>query len=110
MVRFKNRHILVEFLQPHLLDPSFAHPVSLPAVDPLDELDDFDDEDVLPRIPEIPFLLPLPSIDGSESRLKLGDEGGGSVYRAVRGVIQEVYGDEGWGRMASSFKGESEVY
>ena len=51
-------------------------------------------------------MLPLSS-DGSKSRLNLGDDGGSVIYRAVRGSIQEVYGDEGWGRVASSFKGES---
>ena len=104
MVRFKNRHILVEFLQPHLMDPSFsASSFSTPNID----LEVEDEEDVLPLIPDIPFLLPLPSVNGAEQRLKLGDEGGGSIYRAIRNLVQEVYGDEGWGRIASSFKGIS---
>jgi ribonuclease P/MRP protein subunit POP5 len=102
MVRFKNRHILVEFLQPSALLPAINTPASLT---PLSETDSADeDEDFLQQIPEIPFLLPLSNIDGSESRLKLGDEGGGAIYRAIRGIVQDVYGDEGWGRISSSFK------
>lgn len=108
MVRFKNRHILVEFLQPGQLLPSFTSNPSIPPFNTFehDELDDEDEDDVLPVIPEIPFLLPLPSLDGSSTPLGMGDEGGQAVYKAVRGVVQEVYGDEGWGRIASSFKGE----
>lgn len=103
MVRFKNRQILVEFLQPHLLDPSFS---VTPLSNSPQDVEDFEDEDeVLPQIPEIPFLLPLPGTNGTDARLKLGDESGGTIYRAIRGIVQDVYGDEGWGRIASSFKG-----
>jgi ribonuclease P/MRP protein subunit POP5 len=105
MVRFKNRHLLVEFLQPSQLSPSFSAQASLPELEVLDD-NDLDDDDVLPQIPIIPFLLPLPSVDGSEPRLKAGDEGGGAIFKTVRGIVQDVYGDEGWGRIASSFKGQ----
>ena len=118
MVRFKNRHILVEFLQPSSLSPAFnsagstskrgsalAHSRSEEeAPNDLSGGPDDDDEAILQ--PELPFMLLLSS-DGSKSRLNLGDDGGSVIYRAVRGSIQEVYGDEGWGRVASSFKGES---
>ena len=103
MVRFKNRHILVEFLQPSQLSPAF-NATSL-AIPNETEVGD-EDEDFLQQIPDIPFLLPIPSANGSESRLRLGDEGGGAIYRAIRGIVQDVYGDEGWGRISSSFKGE----
>jgi len=104
MVRFKNRHILVEFLQPSSLSPAFDTPTSLSEPTELETLDE--DEDFLQQIPEIPFLLPLPGSDGSQSKLKLGDEGGSAIYRAIRGIVQDVYGDEGWGRISSSFKGK----
>jgi len=104
MVRFKNRHILVEFLQPSLLAPSFQSTSALQPPDSDDDLDD-DDEDILQQIPEIPFMLPLSSLDGTKGSLKLGDEGGSAIYRAIRSIVQDVYGDEGWGRISSSFKG-----
>lgn len=106
MVRFKNRHILVEFLQPSLLSPSFqsSSPLQPPLTDDYD--DDDEDEGMLQQIPEIPFMLPLSSLDGTKGSLKLGDEGGSAIYRAIRSVVQDVYGDEGWGRISSSFKGE----
>ena len=110
MVRFKNRHLLVEFLQPSLLSPSFQSTSALqpPAKDDEDLGDDEegDDDEMLHQIPEIPFMLPLSSLDGTKGSLKLGDEGGSAIYRAVRGIVQDVYGDEGWGRISSSFKGE----
>lgn len=110
MVRFKNRHILVEFLQPEQISPSFSGATFPPpnALDHDNDLNDAEDEDdVLPLIPDIPFLLPLPSANGLSAPLKMGDEGGQTIYKAIRGIVQEVYGDEGWGRIASSFKGTS---
>jgi ribonuclease P/MRP protein subunit POP5 len=113
MVRFKNRHLLVEFLQPGSLDPSFISTgVVLPDInhEPTNDDDGNDDdegEEGLTPIPIIPFLLPLPGNDPTQPRLKIGDEGGGVIYRAIRGVVQDVFGDEGWGRIASSFKGTS---
>ena len=105
MVRFKNRHILVEFLQPSLLSPSFQSTSALQPPAPDDDGAD-EDGDILQQIPEIPFMLPLSSLDGTKGSLKLGDEGGSASYRAIRGVVQDVYGDEGWGRISSSFKGK----
>jgi ribonuclease P/MRP protein subunit POP5 len=58
----------------------------------------------LTRIPDIPFLLP-PIPDPSS--LKDGEEGGKAIYRAVRDMVQDVFGDEGWGRVSSSFRGQS---
>ena len=126
MVRFKNRHILVEFLQPSTLQPTFSSSSFLVPKSIIPSVADEkpsggagaevqgdvhrgeDDEDVNTDLqPELPFMLPLSSADGSvpQPKLNLGDEGGGVIYRAVRGSVQEVYGDEGWGRVASSFKG-----
>lgn len=108
MVRFKNRHLLVEFLTPDQLAPTLSIPgesglSSVALLQPPNEDDeDEDDEDVLPP-PALPFLVPSP---GGSGRLEISDEAGGAVYRAVRKVVQEVFGDEGWGRVASSFKGE----
>jgi hypothetical protein len=109
MVRFKNRHLLVEFLTPGQLTPTLSIPgesqdssVFLQVPNAYDEDHDEDDEeDVLPP-PALPFL-PSPGVTG---RLEISDEAGGAVYRAVRKVVQDVFGDEGWGRVASSFKGE----
>ena len=121
MVRFKNRHLLVEFLQPSSLLPAFGPSPSVPPQ--LDEKvdgdgngsdhgdggdgEDDEDDEMLHRQPELPFLVPLPDMDHAQARLKFGDEGGATIYRAVRGVVQEVFGDEGWGRIAPSFKGKS---
>ncbi|ORX34262.1 Rpp14/Pop5 family-domain-containing protein [Kockovaella imperatae] len=117
MVRFKNRHILVEFLQPSTLSPTFNGSASKPKAQqfsghsesPQGQLvnEGSDDEDEVNQAllqPSLPFMLPLPSVDGTKPRLHLGDEGGSVIYRAIKGSIQEVYGDEGWGRVASSFK------
>lgn len=105
MVRFKNRHLLVEFLTPSTDSPSLLPLRTLPVLaHPTEPTEDFSDgEDELTPIPPLPFLVP--HHDPSISRLKLGDEGGGVIFRAIRGIIQEVFGDEGWGRVASSFKG-----
>lgn len=99
MVRFKNRHLLVEFLDASSISPFPSTSTSLvPPSDIAD--DDYDDEEELAQIPELPFVLPL---DGS--RQLLGEDGASKVYKAVRSVVQDVFGDEGWGRVASSFKG-----
>jgi ribonuclease P/MRP protein subunit POP5 len=121
MVRFKNRNLLVEFLTPSALSPTDAispdtqtasSSVSRPAALADDKGDngiheddwDEDEEDLAP-LPRIPFMLPLHG--ESSPYLNLGNEGGGVIYKALRGVIMDVFGDEGWGRVASSFKGES---
>ena len=119
MVRFKNRHLLVEFLSPQSLSSTFniagqsgqadLGPNSL--ADDADEDDnDNDDEDEddddgdgeLPLLPAVPFLVPTTE---EGSRLKLGDESGSVIYRAIKQSILDVFGDEGWGRVSSSFKG-----
>lgn len=119
MVRFKNRHLLVEFLTPSSLTPVFPAiptPASKPLTNPTnpsarvaqnevnkdddDEDDHNEDEEGMIEIPQIPFMLPLP-----EARLRLSGDGAAAVHRAVRAMVQDVFGDEGWGRVASSFKG-----
>ena len=117
MVRFKNRYLIIEFLQPSTstvqLFPQTlgAGPSSRPLdvdIDTEQEDDDDDEEEGLEglaRIPEIPFLLPpIPDL----AAMKDGEEGGKSVYRAVRDMVQDVFGDEGWGRVSSSFRGQSD--
>jgi ribonuclease P/MRP protein subunit POP5 len=105
MVRFKNRYIIVEFLQPSTSIPQVE---SIHSHQPIDleedsEDDDEDEEDDLHRIPQIPFLLPpIPDLN----RLKEGEEAGKGIYKAVRMMVQDVFGDEGWGRISSSFRGE----
>jgi len=105
MVRFKNRHLLVEFLTPSTQSPSFSPTGSLPAHHASHSLDNpgKDEDDELTPIPPLPFLVP--HHDASTTRLKLGDDSGSIIFRAIRTTIQEVFGDEGWGRVASSFKG-----
>jgi ribonuclease P/MRP protein subunit POP5 len=116
MVRFKNRHLLVEFLSPQSLVPTVT--ISNPAgPNDLEEMqlngnadadggdgeaEDDDEDDGLPLLPTIPFLAP--SI-GEHERLKLGDESGSTIYRAIKQSLLDVFGDEGWGRVSSSFKG-----
>lgn len=116
MVRFKNRYLIVELLRPSESAPQlFSQPPEFSSTraglekteitGDDDEDDNDDDEDVaLARIPDLPFLLPpIPDV----SSLKDSDEGGKSFYRAVRDNVQDVFGDEGWGRVSSSFRGES---
>ncbi|OCF33246.1 ribonuclease P/MRP protein subunit POP5 [Kwoniella heveanensis BCC8398] len=116
MVRFKNRYLLVEFLVPSSFSstiPSSIGPAAT-AYDPVtqhvtgnpedidDEEDDGSDDggdDELTPIPSLPFLLPTGKLD-----MNLGDEGASIIYKAVRAVTTEVFGDEGWGRIASSFR------
>lgn len=108
MVRFKNRYLIVEFLQPSTskpqLDRSQQRAVDQAVQDDLsDDEDEGDDGDTLTRIPDIPFLLPpIPDL----SRIKDSDDAGKGIYKAVRGMVQDVFGDEGWGRISSSFRGE----
>ncbi|WRT64022.1 uncharacterized protein IL334_000949 [Kwoniella shivajii] len=103
MVRFKNRYLLVEFLVPSsftstLQTPSISTP--LPAPEHREEADDSDSEDdEILQTPTIPFLVPA-----GKPVLGLGDEGSQAIYKAVRGVIQDIFGDEGWARVASSFR------
>jgi ribonuclease P/MRP protein subunit POP5 len=108
MVRFKNRYLIVEFLQPSTstvqLQPS--QQINLRRIDQenLSDDDEDDEGDTLSRIPEIPFLLPpIPELN----RLRDGEDAGKGLYKAVRGMVQDVFGDEGWGRISSSFRGKS---
>ncbi len=100
MVRFKYRHLLVEFLDPSALSPLPALG-SLPDPEEV-EGEDWEGEEELARVPDLPFVLPL-----NPAQPLLGDEGASAVYKAVRGMCQSVFGDEGWGRVSSSFKGAS---
>ncbi|WVW82158.1 hypothetical protein I302_104164 [Kwoniella bestiolae CBS 10118] len=109
MVRFKNRYLLVEFLVPSTFIPTIPNPprhLSEEEALNFDEDDQHDEEDeeeedeegdVLSPIPKIPFLVP-----SSPPALGIGDEQ--VIYKAIRGSVQDVFGDEGWGRVASSFR------
>ncbi|WVQ97173.1 hypothetical protein IAU59_004283 [Kwoniella sp. CBS 9459] len=114
MVRFKNRYLLVEFLVPSSFSSTISSSSSSPETlegsqhdsmntndDDDEEVDDDDDDDddELTPIPSLPFLLPTGKVD-----MNLGDEGASIIYKAVRAVTTEVFGDEGWGRIASSFR------
>jgi len=101
MVRFKNRYLIVEFLQPSKSTPQVeSRPPPIQIQEDEDE-DSEDEEDELTRIPIIPFLLPpIPDL----KNLRDGEEGGKGIYKAVRGMVQDVFGDEGWGRISSSFR------
>lgn len=115
MVRFKNRYLILELLRPSASSPQLFPPYSSSGNvarshvetvqangDEEDDEEDDDEEDELARIPDLPFLLPpIPDI----SSLRDTDEGGKSFYRAVRDTVQDVFGDEGWGRVSSSFRG-----
>jgi ribonuclease P/MRP protein subunit POP5 len=109
MVRFKNRHMLVEFLSPafcvpNIDDPSPGNPNAALPIPTADEGGaDEDSDDMLPVLPLVPFMVPNPSLSG---HLQLGDDGASAVFRAVRANVLDCFGDEGWGRLASSFKGE----
>lgn len=116
MVRFKNRYLIIEFLQPststvQLFEPGpSSHLLDLEGDDDNDEDEDEADGEGeyggFARIPDIPFLLPpIPDL----ANLKDGEEGGKGIYRAVRDMVQDVFGDEGWGRVSSSFRGQSLV-
>ncbi|GMK55557.1 hypothetical protein CspeluHIS016_0206130 [Cutaneotrichosporon spelunceum] len=96
MVRFKYRHLLVEFLDPTSLSPLPSDP--LPSAEEV-EGEEWEGEEELARIPDLPFVLPL-----NPTEPLLGGEGAGAVYKAVRAMCQSVFGDEGWGRVSSSFK------
>jgi ribonuclease P/MRP protein subunit POP5 len=107
MVRFKNRYLIVEFLQPSTSTPQLNfNPLPIESQEEEEESEDEseDEEDELSRIPIIPFLLPpIPDL----KNLKDGEEGGKGIYKAVRGMVQDVFGDEGWGRISSSFRSNS---
>jgi ribonuclease P/MRP protein subunit POP5 len=83
MVRFKNRYLIVEFLQPSTSTPQLEFnplPVELQQEGD-EESEDEDEEDELTRIPIIPFLLPpIPDL----KNLKDGEEGGKGIYKSVR--------------------------
>ena len=106
MVRFKNRYLIVEFLKPSTSTPQIdSSRLNIP-IDLQDDSDDDDDEDEdeIKRILQIPFLLPpIPDLN----RLKEGEEAGKGIYKAVRMMVQDVFGDEGWGRISSSFRSRS---
>lgn len=109
MVRFKNRYVIVEFLQPSTSTPQLDHSQRAIAQAIQENFSDDQDEDeeeegdTLTRIPDIPFLLPpIPDL----GRLRDSDDAGKGIYKAVRGMVQDVFGDEGWGRISSSFRGE----
>jgi ribonuclease P/MRP protein subunit POP5 len=106
MVRFKNRYLIVEFLQPSTSTPQLdSNPLPVELQQEDDEESE-DEEDELTRIPIIPFLLPpIPDLKS----LKDGEEGGKGIYKAVRGMVQDVFGDEGWGRISSSFRSKSSI-
>lgn len=97
MVRFKNRHLLVEFINPSAIStfPAATSPKS--ALPTTSHPPDCDPEEDLIPIPELPFIHPL-------STEPLFDDGTSKIYKAIRSVVQDVFGDEGWGRIASSFK------
>ncbi|WWC58503.1 uncharacterized protein I303_101046 [Kwoniella dejecticola CBS 10117] len=123
MVRFKNRYLLMEFLVPSTFSSNLS--VSPTSRDDLrlteeermnididgdpehssDDDDDGDDDDDdgldLMPIPKAPFLLST-----ARPSLGLGDEAASqqAIYKAIRGAIQDVFGDEGWARVASSFR------
>ncbi|KAI9635080.1 Rpp14/Pop5 family-domain-containing protein [Dioszegia hungarica] len=105
MVRFKNRHLLVEFISP----ASFTSDVGVggpneslsPTFDAGFNGADDDGDDVLPVLPLVPFVVPHTDLSG---QLKLGDDGSSAVFRALRANVLDCFGDEGWGRLASSFK------
>jgi ribonuclease P/MRP protein subunit POP5 len=108
MVRFKNRYVIVEFLQPSASTPQLDHSQRAIAQaiqeDFSDDEDEEEDGDTLTRIPDIPFLLPpIPGL----GRLRDSDDAGKGIYKAVRGMVQDVFGDEGWGRISSSFRGKN---
>jgi ribonuclease P/MRP protein subunit POP5 len=112
MVRFKNRHLLVEFLDISALSAFPAPSVGAPDIlddddqDAAEEDEDEDEdmlndpEDELAPLSSTPFML------AQHATPLFGDEGTGVIYKAVRGSVQGVFGDEGWGRVGSSFKGE----
>ena len=105
MVRFKNRYVLVEFLNPSSVRTDLS--TSLLAPEVLDGDDDNDSDNECFSLPPAGAAFLYPSLNSSDGRvgLGLGDEGGQAIHRAIRGSVVEVFGDEGWGRIASSIKG-----
>ncbi|WWC86114.1 uncharacterized protein L201_000985 [Kwoniella dendrophila CBS 6074] len=114
MVRYKNRYLLVEFLVPSTfestlqntnvtdIDISEEEAINLDGIkDESDDEDEEDEEMPITPIPKIPFVIP-----NSKPILGLGDENASQqvIYKAIRNVIQDIFGDEGWARVASSFR------
>ncbi|EIW72639.1 hypothetical protein M231_06539 [Tremella mesenterica] len=99
MVRFKNRYLLVEFLNPSSLSLLPTTQTTDHKHQPIDDSDS-DDEYIPVPLPGAVFLYPTLPNGG----LGLGEDGGQVIYRSTRNQIVEVFGDEGWGRVASSFK------
>lgn len=107
MVRFKNRYLLVEFLLSASLSSTLdthcgsTNP-TIPKESALEDdgSEDEEDEEEFSPIPSLPFVIPTILPDS-----QLGDEGGQGIYKAVRSTVISVFGDEGWGRIASSFRG-----
>ncbi|KAL1407694.1 RNA-binding protein pop5 [Vanrija albida] len=107
MVRFKYRNLLCEFLDGSggALAP---FPPAAATLD-LDEEDAMngdagapnDPEDELLPVPAVPFVLPLPEGVGKPL---LGEDAASAIFRAIKGSVQAVFGDEGWGRVASSLR------
>ncbi|WVN90281.1 uncharacterized protein L203_105517 [Cryptococcus depauperatus CBS 7841] len=108
MVRFKNRYLLVEFLLPLTLSPNFSSSKSVSEsilhsdaqyVEDDTETDQEEDEHELSLIPRLPLIVPTVLPD-----LCLGQEGNQTIYKTIKDTVQTVFGDEGWGRIASSFR------
>ncbi|WVQ85446.1 hypothetical protein IAT38_007611 [Cryptococcus sp. DSM 104549] len=104
MVRFKNRYLLVEFLTPSSLSPSVLASCSAPFVpsgiaDDDDAEDQDEEEDELVQTPKLPFVVPV-----STPKLNLEDGATSVVFKAIKEVVLQVFGDEGWGRVGSNFK------
>ncbi|OWZ69191.1 hypothetical protein AYX14_01042 [Cryptococcus neoformans] len=106
MVRFKNRYLLVEFLLPTSLSSTLdTHYDSMNPIIPKEQVledndsEDEEDEEEFSPIPSLPFMVPTILPDS-----QLGEEGGQGIYKAVRSSVISVFGDEGWGRIASSFR------
>ncbi|WWC66479.1 uncharacterized protein I206_100381 [Kwoniella pini CBS 10737] len=117
MVRFKNRYLLVEFLIPssfssniqnnHQNEEEFMN-LEEEENNILNDEDDGEDEEdeedldyTLKLIPKIPFLLPK-----YQTLLEIGDENISQqiIYKSIKGIIQDIFGDEGWSRVSSSFR------
>lgn len=114
MVRFKNRWLLVEFLQPAQLapGPAVSGKATLTPGPSMDDEVDEDDDDEDESYPcasssKLPFMLPLPT-SGPSRPLLSGDsktrQKNLSTY--VRQSILETFGDDGHAK-CSSLAGES---
>ncbi|TXT13063.1 hypothetical protein VHUM_01464 [Vanrija humicola] len=108
MVRFKYRNLLVEFLDAGAVaafPPAQAPPIDLDADDEEAaangaSADNPDPEDELAPLPSLPLVLPL-----APGTPLLGEqETGSAVFRAIKGSVMAVFGDEGWARVATSLR------